>query len=550
MINLTTTYRPSFLSGQRRTKNFLVLLVLLLGMSLQVVADPLFIPLPDDENGNYSYIWFAEDKDSIKLTDEEFYDNSAKVVFPINEYTLPKDNKILEELEKVILPRVNEDGMKLVAIVIRGAASPEGPYQFNKKLSERRAKALSDFVTSRLLFKDLEDPANKRLNKEFIVEDYRSLCIALQRANDPDYEFVKDLCDNYLAKNDEQHLKSALMKTRKGQLWKRLRKTYFPDLRSARIMLFFRDPETFNMVVAMKKITPDEVSKTGAIAVKETPTDAVKPLGGAVKVAADTLITTIVEEEGAFLRKMLAVKTNLLLYGAYIPGYDRWAPIPNVAIEYYPLNGHFTFGASFDMPWWQDYDAHKYFQFRNYQLEARYYPRGAVRANKSNNRVYEPNLEAYEHNKKAFTGFYLQAYTHLAVFGICFDADRGWVGEGIGAGVGAGYVLPLSSSGRWKLELGLQVGFFRCKYDPYQFENPVNPAYRDGLYYYKWTRRPELFKKRQYRWNWIGPTRVGITLSYDLLYRRIQKKGVSFKSYETYKTFRTQVTKVERREKP
>ena len=131
------------------------------------------------------------------------------------------------------------------------------------------------------------------------------------------------------------------------------------------------------------------------------------------------------------------------------------------------------------------------------------------------------------------TGFYLQAYTHLAVFGICFDADRGWVGEGIGAGVGAGYVLPLSSSGRWKLELGLQVGFFRCKYDPYQFENPVNPAYRDGLYYYKWTRRPELFKKRQYRWNWIGPTRIGVTLTYDLLYRRIQKKGVSLKSEET-----------------
>ena len=65
------------------------------------------------------------------------------------------------------------------------------------------------------------------------------------------------------------------------------------------------------------------------------------------------------------------------------------------------------------MPWWQDYNAHKYFQFRNYQLEARYYPRGAVNASKSNNRVSEANLEAHEHNKKAFTGFYLQAYTHL-----------------------------------------------------------------------------------------------------------------------------------------
>jgi len=44
-----------------------------------------------------------------------------------------------------------------------------------------------------------------------------------------------------------------------------------------------------------------------------------------------------------------------------------------------------------------------------------------------------------------------------------------------------------------------------------------------------------LFKKRQYRWNWIGPTRIGITLSYDLLYRRIQKNGVSLKAYETYR---------------
>ena len=541
---MTTTYCPIFLSDKSRTRNLFALLVLLLCTTQYVVAKPVFIPMPDDESGKYSYIWFAEDKDSIKLTDEEFYDNSAKIVFPVSKYGLPKDNKILEELEKEILPRINEDSMRLVAIVVRGAASPEGPYEFNKMLSERRTKALSDFVTSRLLFKDLKDPANRRLNQEFIVEDYRSLCIALKRANDPDYEFVKDLCDNYLAKNDERHLKSALMKTRNGKLWERLRKTYFPDLRAARIMLFFRDLKTTDVVVAMKETTPDE-AKTGAIAVKETPPDSVAPK---VKVPTDTLITTEVEEEGVFLRKkVLAVKTNLLLYGAYIPGYDRWAPIPNVAIEYYPLKGHFTFGASFDMPWWQDYNAHKYFQFRNYQLEARYYPRGAVNASKSNNRVSEANLEAHEHNKKAFTGFYLQAYTHLAVFGICFDADRGWVGEGIGAGIGVGYVVPLSSSGRWKLEFGLQAGFFRCKYDPYKFENPVNPDYHDGLYYYKWTQKPELFKKRQYRWNWIGPTRIGITLSYDLLYRRIQKKGVSFKSYETYKTFRTEVTKVERR---
>ena len=194
-------------------------------------------------------------------------------------------------------------------------------------------------------------------------------------------------------------------------------------------------------------------------------------------------------------REFLSLKTNLLFYGVYMPGYDRWCPIPNVAIEYYPKKGHFTFGASFDFPWWQDYDNHNY-------------------------------------RAPAFSGFYAQAYANIGLFGICFDANRGWVGEGFGGGVGAGYVMPVTKNGHWRLEFGLQVGFFGCKYDPYQYENPIDPSYHDDLYYYKWTQSPSLFKKRQYRYNWLGPTRIGVTLTYDLLYRRISKKGVSFRNSE------------------
>lgn len=211
-------------------------------------------------------------------------------------------------------------------------------------------------------------------------------------------------------------------------------------------------------------------------------------------------------------RELLSVKTNLLFYGIYMPGYNRWCPIPNIAIEYYPLRGHFTFGASFDCPWWQDYWGHKYFQVRNYQLEARYYLR-------------KGDIELRPEGKgAAFKGFYLQAYGNLGLYGICFDERRGWVGEGIGGGIGCGYVLPLSRKGHWRMEFQLQVGVFHTKYDPYQYENPVDPTFRDHLYYYDWTREPSLFKERQYRFTWIGPTRIGITLSYDLLYRKARKK--------------------------
>ncbi len=36
-------------------------------------------------------------------------------------------------------------------------------------------------------------------------------------------------------------------------------------------------------------------------------------------------------------REILSVKSNLLFDVAYVPGYNRWCPIPNVAVEYLSL---------------------------------------------------------------------------------------------------------------------------------------------------------------------------------------------------------------------
>lgn len=512
MINYKTAYRPSHLFGKRRASIRCVMLALLFGWAILAVARPRLIPLfVEDDEINYN--WFIDCEEPIDVDDEHFYDNSATILFRVNKYGLPKNDKTLNELKDVVLPRINQDSLELIAIVIRGGASPEGPYWLNKQLSEKRAKALTDFVTSHLTYNALNDSTNvnRNLSQIYEVEDYRSLCIMMKKAADPDYRFVKDLCDKYLADKKEEQLKEILMKAQGGRLWNRMLKQYFPKLRAARIMLFFRKHQPKpEVVVPPTPVVPAEPLKRDSVVV-------LPPIP--VEDVESTPITETLER-----KKLLAIKTNMLLYGVYVPGYNRWAPIPNVAVEYYPQKGHFTYGASFDMPWWQDYNAHKYFQFRNYQVETRYYLNGANKANGANG-ANETN-KAY--NRKAFMGFYLQGYAHLAVFGICFDENRGWVGEGVGAGIGAGFVTPISKNGHWKLEFSVQAGFFTCKYDPYQFENPVNPAYRDGLYYYKWTKKPSLFEKRQYRWNWIGPTRIGITLSYDLLYRRIQKKGASF----------------------
>ena len=490
-------------------KNWVVVIMTIFGITPLVghanelvVTDTIFVDCP--------FVRFVNDVDSFVLTDEQFLDAAGQVVFPVNKYQLPPNDPLLKKLEGDILPTINSKGLELLSIMIRGAASPEGPTEFNKRLGERRAAALVDFVSKRLTVPVSQQ--NFKLDIDF--EDYNTLCVFLLRAHDPNYAYVKELCDRYLPENRFDELKSALQKAEGGRLWKHLLVNYFPNLRAARIMLVFRRQQEPAPTVETPRepLVVEAPQQEPTIEVVETPQPE-------VTASAATVIDEILAEKKP-RREFLSVKTNLLFDVAYMPGYNRWCPIPNVAIEYYPKKGHFTFGASIDFPWWQDYDAHKYFQVRNYQLEARYYLRsGSLAAN-------PPGEGA------AFRGFYFQGYVNTGLFGICFDADRGWEGEGLGGGLGLGYVLPLSKKGHWRLEFGLQVGYFRCKYDPYQYENPVDPTFRDHLYYYKWTLAPDLFKKRQYRYNWIGPTRIGVTLTYDLLYRRIQKKGISFKSYE------------------
>lgn len=468
------------------------------GVAISIPSDPdaayTKVELDSSFYARYPYVVIIDDDEDASIDEKFFFENAASVVFKVSKYNLPKDDATLLELSETVLPQISRDSLRVVCVKMRGAASPEGPFSFNRFLSEHRQRALYDYVADKLQL-----PEGDSLLLETETEDYDYLCRRMEQAGDPDYELVKRLFDKYMPLNQYSQLKGELRAIDNGQLWRRLLVTYFPSLRAARMVIICQRPQASVKDPSVEVVTPSVTDFTG--------------VGSSV--VADSLPIA----EGTWLelvprRELLSVKTNLLFYGVYMPGYDRYCPIPNVAVEYYPLHGHFTYGASFDCPWWQHYWKHKYFQIRNYQLETRYY-------------LKHGDIETHpEGLGAAFKGLYFQAYAHAALFGICFDANRGWVGEGGGAGVGLGYVMPISRKGHWRLEFQVQAGAFFCKYDPYQFENPINPNYIDHQYYYKWTQRPELFKKRQYHFSWVGPTRVGITLSYDLLYRKARKGAV------------------------
>jgi hypothetical protein len=448
----------------------------------------------------YSYVVvLGADVSDAGLTDSLFYRISRKVVFPVNKFDIPANSAFRKELLGEVLPYFDDNDYILQSVLIRGAASPEGPYAWNQTLSQLRRKALLKLIDD-----NVSHHIDSCLKIKEVAEDYVYLCRLMKERGDEDYARVKALVDKYFD-TDQRKLKEELMLMDAKRLWQRLLKEYFPEMRAARVVLVFRK---------RVDIKPDAPAHADFTTEVET-----SPVLGIEPFPVNVPISIKIPR-----REILSVKTNLLFDFAYMPGgYDRFCPIPNVAVEYYPLHGHFTFGASFDFPWWQHYHEYKYFQVRNYQLEARYYLKSG-------------DVEKVGYGKgAAFTGWYAQAYAHAGLFGICFDEDRGWEGEGVGGGIGIGYVMPLTKSGHWRLEFGAQAGIFWTKYDPYQYESVIYPDLHDDLYYYKWDKFGNLFKRRQHRFTWLGPTRVGVTLTYDLLYRRRAKKGISFNSWEVLK---------------
>lgn len=423
----------------------------------------------------------------VSTTDSAFIHDSRPIIpFVVGKKDIEQQDR--KWITSDLIPKLKALGDSGI-IIGRASASPEGSLQINTQLANARKASMNALLSSYGI--------NTNLIRYDVAPMDFPLMRALMKLRKDDYLPVVDsLMTQYAA--DVMLLKEAMIRQDRGKLWQHLYHNYFPSLRSVRIMAIKR-AEKEEEEDKREEIERKENER------KEIEIEKIEEIEEIEKIEKE-------ETEGDECRELMSVKTNLLFDLAYMPGYNRFCPIPNVAIEYYPLHGHFTYGASFDTPWWKHYSKHKYFQLRNYQVHTRYYlRRGDIEERK-------PGKGA------AFKGFFFSAYAHAYLYNICFSEKRGWEGEGWGAGIGAGYVMPIDRKEHWRLEFGLQLGYLNTLYDPYQWRCPVDPGTDIDRYYYKWYGNAKDFKKRQHSYSWIGPTRVEITLSYDLIYRHKERK--------------------------
>ncbi len=468
-----------------------------------------------------SYIIFSGDanREAFEI-DSLFYLRSLPIIFPVSKTVVKPNNPELNDFLRYAVPLLKAQSIKNARIRVRSAASPEGPLWFNKQLSKgRRDALLKIFEQNGITASDIQI--------DVVDEEYELLAFVMRQVGDRDAGLITRMVTEGI-KNPVQ-LKKRLMKFGHGELWKRIKAKYFPQLRASRFMIIFPENEQKDIEQVVDSLQQTETLVDTIPAVLPDTIAEILP----DTLAVDTLAVIqpeeqdSIEEERIPLRELLGIKTNLLEWGAYVPQYG-FCPMPNVEVEFYPRHGHWTFGAKFDSPWWiGNTTNHKYFELRNYELYGRYYFRNSDKS------YADTRLTRPAEGKAAFQRFYVEGYVHNFIYEIGFSAKKGWVGEGLGGGLGAGYVLPISRNGHWRLDFGLQVGYFWTKYDPFVYGKPIyHGGEIDGNYYYNTDLYRDEFVKRQHRFTWFGPTKVSISLSYDLLYRRKAHKGPTFKRWE------------------
>ena len=465
----------------------------------------------------YPYIFILDENQEPSITDEQFYKVALKVIYPINVFTLDTSQEELKQFVQDVIPKINTDSLKPHAIMVRGSASPEGPYRWNQTLGKRRTAQAFNYINRHLKFPEERTTINST------PENYQMLLFLMKEANDPSYDLVKSLVDKYYEAGLLSELKLHLKRIDGGKLWNRLYKRYYPELRMARIVLFFKrpasqpsqpslaEPYMAHPSSAEPSLSEPSLAHPDSIAIEFLPDTEPIPLFSGMNLSQQPVYDEVpYVPVRLYRRHILGIRTNLLYDFFYLPGH-YWAPSPNIQLEYYPLTGHFTANLGFTCPYWHHWSRQQFWQIRDYVFEGRYYFQGMGR----------------------FIGPYVSAYIHTNIYGIGLSKTKGWEGEGLGAGAIIGYTMNISRNKRWRLEFSLGVGYYRTKYDPYVYGNPKS-SFEDGLYYYDYLGKKENFKERNHVFSWLGPTNIGVHLTYDLLYRRIQKKGVSFNRTELY----------------
>ncbi|MCR5827381.1 MAG: DUF3575 domain-containing protein [Bacteroidales bacterium] len=401
---------------------------------------------------NKAAIYFRYDESSFQ---ESYHENAAVT------------RQLVDFLHTIGLEKI--DSVTVVAF-----ASPEGQYDYNLDLSRKRAGSISEILSS-IDGSGPGVPIKVEAGGE-AWDQLRVRVVADKNLSSEDKMKILGILDDPALSREDMKARftnGALGESEAvGDIYRYLKNEVYTYLRYMEITIHYVD-------------TPEQIPE-------ETPQEEVPILFQPV-VAADAVsdvaaaVDTVEAVQEQAWRPVLGLSTNIPYDITWVPQYGLTS-IPSFSLEYYPATGKYTFGCDVEWPMWRHPSEHRYMQINNLTLWTRRY---------------------FKREDDRFDGLYLLGNVNAARYGIGFNAEKGWEGEGLGASLGAGYKVYLGK--HVYLDAGLALGLFYSWYDPYVWGNDAT-----GRYYYDYYGDPDDFIRRNKRLVWAGPTRVYISVGIDI----------------------------------
>lgn len=348
------------------------------------------------------------------------------------------------------LEKIDRSVYRLERVEVIGAASPEGSIPLNKRLSERRANVIYDYLSR---YGNLPDSLK---TFRFLGRDWWGLVRLVKADNKVPYwqesvALVEEIARKVDADGDARSDSFwKLVAFRNGEPYRYMYDNLFPELRASSVHLWFREiPKPLEAESVSFAVDKPDCRLLPSLPLPDTPRPAV-------------------EEKSLYW----ALKTNLL-YDALL--------VPNVGAEFY-LGRNWSAGANWMYAWWKNDRSHWYWRVYGGDLYVRkWFGRKA--------------------QEKPLTGHHIGVYAQMLTYDFC-TGGRGYMGgepggniwdrAHFGGGIEYGYSHPIAR--RLNLDFTLGVGYLGGRYYEYL---PI-----DNCYVWQAT------KNRR----WFGPTKAEVSL--------------------------------------
>ena len=390
---------------------------------------------------------------------EQFIEKRYNIFFRINSSKIDQDfqnnARTLEALRRdVHTSPPQQNNVIPDTLLIISSASPDGRYEFNRQLAQKRAANTRKLILE--MFPEFKDVVFKI---EIQEEDWDGLLQVLKAH--PEFPQREEMIEVILNGNDVQSKEQQLRELKEG--WEYLINNHIHSLRNSSITLF---------VVKNATNTNDEF-------VRETPKKSPSPVP-----AKSFSYTPVFSqptsdlgprriEERKFRKTILAARSNLL-----IPGM-------NIGVEI-PIGSHWSIGLDYYYPWFVSDKNYWCSEMLGWFIDTKYWFPGQ-------GNTWSPASKLKGHAVGVYAGIGYYDFQ---------SSKKGAQGEYLDFGIDYTFALPIAND-KLRLEFNLGLGYIYTLYRPYYPSSDYEDLIKEPGIKFRST-------------NFIGPTRASVSLVYPI----------------------------------